>query len=98
MCLSISNGALRCSSAFPTATAKPTRRMTGRSGRSFPTHATEESVTPALAEFLIWRSKESRALPSSDATRAKPSGVAKVRPLAIVRIEGFDLERNIFCL
>jgi hypothetical protein len=42
--------------------------------------------------------KESRALASSDATRAKPSGVGQCETLSVVRVEGFNFESYVFCL
>jgi len=42
--------------------------------------------------------KESRALASSDATRAKPSGVGQCETLSVVRVEGLNFERHVFCL
>ena len=35
---------------------------------------------------------------SSDATRAKPSDVGQCETLSVVRVEGFNFERHVFCL
>jgi hypothetical protein len=37
-------------------------------------------------------------LASSDATRAKPSGVGQCETLSVVRVEGLNFERHVFCL
>jgi hypothetical protein len=37
-------------------------------------------------------------LASSDATRAKPSDVGQCEALSVVRLEGSNFERHVFCL